>query len=146
MHKTIRSCFHMQSTYAIRSYLAVSCWYEVLPPNSIYRHLLQCFIIWKFENMYFRTTRAITLATRPVTSLGHQGGEEFSERGPHFLNYAQYFKQCPTHFSRGWKNFVGGASPSPWLRSCLQRGTQHLNGIVRLLHGTYTNEESNNNM
>jgi len=24
---------------------------------------------------------------RPVTSLGHQAGEEFSERGPNFLSY-----------------------------------------------------------
>ena len=37
---------------------------QVLPPNSIYPLLLQCFIIWKFENMYFRTTRVIALATR----------------------------------------------------------------------------------
>jgi len=26
---------------------------------------------------------------RPVTSLGHQGDEEFFERGPNFLNYVQ---------------------------------------------------------
>jgi len=26
---------------------------------------------------------------RPVTSLGHQEGREFSERGPNFLNYVQ---------------------------------------------------------
>jgi len=26
---------------------------------------------------------------RPVTRLDHQGGEEFSARGPNFLNYAQ---------------------------------------------------------
>jgi len=28
---------------------------------------------------------------RPVTSFGHQVGEEFSERGPIFLNYVEYF-------------------------------------------------------
>jgi len=30
------------------------------------------------------------VATRAVTSLGHQGGEEFSKRGPSFLNYVQH--------------------------------------------------------
>ena len=28
---------------------------------------------------------------RPITSLEHQGGEEFSERRSNFLNYVQYF-------------------------------------------------------
>jgi len=27
--------------------------------------------------------------TRPITSLGHQGAKEFSERGQKFLNYVQ---------------------------------------------------------
>ena len=35
-------------------------------------------------------------------SLGHQGGEEFSERGKNFLNYVQ-------HIFPGWgKIFLGG--------------------------------------
>jgi len=29
----------------------------------------------------------VTRKRVPVTSLGHQEGEEFSERGPNFLNY-----------------------------------------------------------
>ena len=43
--------------------------------------------------------------TSPVPSLGHQGGEEFSERGPNFLNCVQHI------FPRGAQNFAGGVSP-----------------------------------
>jgi len=32
---------------------------------------------------------------KPVTNLGHQGDEEFSERGSNFLNYSNYV-HCPT--------------------------------------------------
>ena len=32
----------------------------------------------------------MTLTSRPVTSLGAQGGEELSERGANFLNYVQH--------------------------------------------------------
>jgi len=45
------------------------------------------------------------MTSRPVTSLGYQGGEEFSERGPNFLNYVQHI------FSGGAKNFARGRSP-----------------------------------
>ena len=38
---------------------------------------------------------------RTVTSLGHQGGEEFSERGPNFLNYVQHSFPGGRTFSRG---------------------------------------------
>jgi len=45
------------------------------------------------------------------TSLGYQWGDEFSERGPHFLNMPNTFKLCPTHFSRRSENFSGGVYP-----------------------------------
>jgi len=45
--------FKMPSTFATNAYLAVSCWYKVVPPNGIYPLLLQCFITSKFESMYF---------------------------------------------------------------------------------------------
>jgi len=32
---------------------------------------------------------AATIMCRPVISLEHYGGEEFSERGSNFLNYVQ---------------------------------------------------------
>jgi len=44
---------------------------------------------------------------RPVTSLGHQGREEFSEGGPKFSEGAQIFSR--------------GADFSPYLRACEQR-------------------------
>jgi len=51
---------------------------------------------------------------RPVTSLEHQVGEEFSERGPNFSNYAHIFKLCPTHVLA--KKLLGRILP--WLRAC----------------------------
>jgi len=44
-------------------------------------------------------------ASRPVTSLGHYGGGEFSERGPNFLNYVQHI------FPGEEKDFPSGTSP-----------------------------------
>jgi len=41
---------------------------------------------------------------RPITSLGHEGCEEFSE-GPKFL------KLFPTFFQEGSKKFSGGQAP-----------------------------------
>jgi len=60
--------------------------------------------------------------SRPVTSLGHQEGEKFSERCPNFYSMSNSFKLCPTDFSRGRENFsrgcfvplvtgLGGSSP-----------------------------------
>jgi len=48
--------------------------------------------------------------SRPATSLGHQGGEEFAGSGPNFLNYvlSNTFKLCPTYFSRGGEKFSSG--------------------------------------
>ena len=45
--------------------------------------------------------------SRPVTSLGHQGGEEFSKRGQIFRTMSNSFKIRPTHFSFGGKIFLG---------------------------------------
>jgi len=47
----------------------------------------------------------LCLLTRPVTSSGHKGGGEFSERGPIFLNYVQHI------LPRGAKNFRRGEDP-----------------------------------
>jgi len=38
---------------------------------------------------------------RRVTSLGHQGREEFSEVGPNFLNYVQWFQTMSNSFFKG---------------------------------------------
>jgi len=46
------------------------------------------------------------LLRRPVTSLGHQGGEEFSESGPIFLNYVQKFSTIPNTFLQGRQNIL----------------------------------------
>jgi len=47
---------------------------------------------------------------RPVTSLGHQGSEEFSERGPDF------FKLCPTVLEYVQHIFPGGGQNiSQWV-------------------------------
>ena len=53
------------------------------------------------------------LGGRPVTSLGHQGGKEFSERSPSFWNYVRDI------FPGREKNVLGGLRPPPWLRACL---------------------------
>jgi len=53
---------------------------------------------------------------RPVTSLGHQEGKEFSERGPNFLNYVQNFKIMSNTFFQGGEKFSKGSWP-PWLRA-----------------------------
>jgi len=45
---------------------------------------------------------------RPVSSLGHQGGEEFSERGHNFLNYVQQHWTMSNKFLQG-ENFSRGA-------------------------------------
>jgi len=43
-------------------------------------------------------------ASRPIISLGHQGGEEFSESGAYFLNYVQYFQTMSNiFFQKRWK-------------------------------------------
>jgi len=48
------------------------------------------------QNVYFLFSVILALQvqhhilwSRPVTSLAHRGGEEFSERGSNFLNYVQ---------------------------------------------------------
>jgi len=53
----------------------------------------------------FRRFRVHSSETRPVTSLGLQGGEEFSESGPNFLNYFQYFKNVQHIFPGGGRKF-----------------------------------------
>ena len=55
------------------------------------------------ESKAFITTGiSLECIFRPVTSLGHQEGEEFSERGPNFLNYVQHiFPGVGEKFSRG---------------------------------------------
>jgi len=47
---------------------------------------------------YFGFISFTALILRPVTSLGHQEGEEFSESGPHFLNYVQYLQTMSNTF------------------------------------------------
>jgi len=50
-----------------------------------------------------------------VTTLGHQGGEEFSDEGPHFLSYVQLiFPAGGEKISRG---FLPPRAPS-CLRTC----------------------------
>jgi len=61
--------FKMPSTFATNAYLTVSCWYKVVPANGIYPLLLQCFITWKFENMYFWAIIVVALATRHTASV-----------------------------------------------------------------------------
>jgi len=51
---------------------------------------------------------------RPVISLEHYGGEEFSEKGPNFLNYVQHI------FPGVLKNFPKGGfvlPAPPWLQA-----------------------------
>ena len=55
---------------------------------------------------HWRVVRKISW-TRPVTSLGHQGGRRVFWEGPKFL------KLCPTHFSRGWRKKLQGVLISP---------------------------------
>jgi len=76
----MKTRFKMPSTFATNAYLAVSCWYKVVPANGVYPLLLQYFNTWKFGNMY---SRAIIVVP-------------------------------------------------------LQRGTQHLSGIIELLLGKHT--------
>jgi len=62
----------------------------------------------------FKNSPKLILTGRPVTSLGHQGSEEFSERGPNFLTMSNSFKVCPTHFSKVSKKFFRcGLAPLP---------------------------------
>jgi len=49
--------------------------------------------------------------TRPVTRLGHQEGEEFSERAQIFYTMSSRFEVCPKHFSRGSGKFSSGGFP-----------------------------------
>jgi len=49
--------------------------------------------------------------TRPITSLGHQGGEEFSESGPNFSNYVQCFQIMSNIFFQRGKKFSRGFAP-----------------------------------
>jgi len=56
-----------------------------------------------------------TVTSRPVNSLEHQGGEEFSEGGPHFKSIActktmvmVMHTICPRHFFRERKLLQGG--------------------------------------
>jgi len=46
-------------------------------------------------------TKQRLIRDRPVTSLGHLGGEEFSERGPTFSNYVQQFQTMSNTFLQG---------------------------------------------
>ena len=62
---------------------------------------------------------------RPKSSLRHQGSEEFAERGPNFLNYAQKFWTTSNTFFQGGEKFCRGIHPpckppgyGPELRSC----------------------------
>jgi len=48
---------------------------------------------------------------RPVTSLGHQGGEEFLSGAQHFSTMSNSFKLRPKHFSRGVKICPGALCP-----------------------------------
>jgi len=50
--------------------------------------------------------------TRPVTSLGHQGvRREIFREAQIFETMSNNFKECPTHFSRGDKIFLGVFRP-----------------------------------
>jgi len=54
--------------------------------------------------MEFNQARPVS--ARPVTSLRHQGGEEFSERGPNFLNYVHdTVNEKPVFFHGGLVDF-----------------------------------------
>jgi len=56
---------------------------------------------WRRSTICRPLVRVVVLY-RPVTSLGHQGGgEEFSESGPTFLNYVQYFQIMSNIFFQG---------------------------------------------
>jgi len=55
----------------ICAYLAVLCWYEVVPTDGMHPLLLQCFISGKFESMYFRSVRVVALATRHSAFVRH---------------------------------------------------------------------------
>jgi len=45
-------------------------------------------------------------SSKPTTSLGHRGeGKEFSERGPNFLNYVQWFLNMSNKYSRESRKF-----------------------------------------
>jgi len=68
--------------------------------------------VLQFDFVMIRSERKLTLTCikiRPVTSLGHQGGQRVFWEGPKF------FKLCPRHFSRWGEKFLGEASP-PCLR------------------------------
>jgi len=49
---------------------------------------------------------------RPVTSLGHQEGRRVFREGSKFFELCPIFLNlCPTHFSRGAKNYLGELRP-----------------------------------
>jgi len=65
--------------------------------------------------------------------LGHYEGRSFPRGAKIFWNMSNIFKVCPTHFSRGGaKNFLGVASPPPWLQAC----SSNLTWIFTLVRST----------
>ena len=62
----------------------------------------------------------IRLLRQARIHLGTPGGVKSFARGAKiFWTMSNSFNLCPTHFSRGEKNFLGGAS-HPWLRACFR--------------------------
>jgi len=73
-------------------------------------------LFWKFEKG--AGVFLPCLATRPVTSLGHQEGRRVFREGPKFFELCPLFSNYIQHvFPGGTKNFLGGLRP-PWLRAC----------------------------
>jgi len=52
----------------------------------------------------------IGTGARPVTNLGHQGGQSFLRVAQIFQTMSNTFKLYPTYFSSGGKKFSGGPS------------------------------------
>jgi len=89
-------------------------------------------LFWKFEKG--AGVFLPCLATRPVTSLGHQEGRRVFREGPKFFELCPLFSNYIQHvFPGGTKNFLGGLRP-PWLRACwyVAYRYNHRSYVIRL--------------
>jgi len=87
-------------------------------PNKFFSNLKRMWTIG--FSFYESLTQWCTtiLFSGPQPAWDTRRDEEFSETGPNFLNYVQYFQTISNIFYQGSKNFLGGIRPL-WLRSWL---------------------------
>jgi len=89
--------------------------------NSVVFFILLELPYWQFSLRHSQNPLKVKVPVqRPVTSLGHQEGrsEEFSGRGPNFLNYVQYFQTISNTFFQGGENSKGGFPHPGYVSAC----------------------------